>query len=1019
MYRLYAFLSLLLCYLTGHAQEFPDFKFRYLTMKDGLTNDHVTGIAQDKNGFIWLGTANGLNRYDGKRIKQFFHDPEKANSLPNNKIWAVCVDHKNRIWINTPDGLSCYDQYSDKFTNYSHNPADENSLPESLVNNIYIDTANNIWLSTKKGFYTVNDQLVLQKKHIPLLKTSKGQETVQLIRPIYRDNIGKLWTWDESNLFQLDPVSMQPVKAYPYSFKYLSAIFQDNQNRYWVSTGLGKLFIFDDQAGRFKEFKMQSPEISILHISEWNDGKDCWLVLPGFSLTLINTKTLQTKVYPPNIYNKTGYQGTFWAQLFTDRDNRLWMGYERGCNILQLALQKTDIIPITAPNQIPYQEPAYKLIESFHADTAFFWVYKGPGGGIFQYDHQFKLVNRYTSLIPLSKQIRNETSYVNDIKVYKDHFYATGSFGLLELNLKTFTSRFVELPGKKKNIPLLEMIAAGPGIWWLRSVSNGIYVFDTEKREFISQYQPTKNCKGNCLPDYITGIYALKGDKIFVTGSFSLWEYDKNQNTFISHTNFLPVPYINAMDLDAEGVLWLGTTKGIYLYDPVKKKIVRQFSENNKIGSVFSILIDKYNNAWCNTRSQIWCWARKKHQWVDYSSLDGLPAEVYECVLSNLPDGSVVAGIGEKLVRFAPGFLEQNLTASVPVYITDVAVGKKEISLTGKAYQEKKISLASGQNNFSVDFAVLNYEQPASVKYMFRLEPAMKDFEENPTGHLTFNSLAPGNYRLVVKGADKLNNLTEKEDILEIFIRPRWYQTLAFKLTAILASVFIIIFFVSRRIKVVRREEALKQKITETEIAALKAQLNPHFIFNCISCIDGLIQNNERYNATTYLNKFAKLIRSVLEFSKENTIDFSRDLETLKLYLDLEQLRNEDKYTTQLFVAEELKDNNYIVPPLIIQPFVENAIQHGLKNKPGKEGILHIEIKRTGDHLQYVIFDNGVGRKATEKKGLRDHKSLGVQISIDRIRLFNNEKIPSVLIEDKILNGMPAGTVVTVKLKLK
>ena len=116
-------------------------------------------------------------------------------------------------------------------------------------------------------------------------------------------------------------------------------------------------------------------------------------------------------------------------------------------------------------------------------------------------------------------------------------------------------------------------------------------------------------------------------------------------------------------------------------------------------------------------------------------------------------------------------------------------------------------------------------------------------------------------------------------------------------------------------------------------MAALKIQMNPHFVFNCINSIDAYIYSNDKYNATLYLNKFAKLLRNILDSSKQNTVAFLKDVEILKLHIELEELRNENKFQITMHVDNELMENDYKVPPLIIQPFVENAIRHGLKIK--------------------------------------------------------------------------------------
>ena len=211
----------------------------------------------------------------------------------------------------------------------------------------------------------------------------------------------------------------------------------------------------------------------------------------------------------------------------------------------------------------------------------------------------------------------------------------------------------------------------------------------------------------------------------------------------------------------------------------------------------------------------------------------------------------------------------------------------------------------------------------------------------------------------------------------------------------------------------------MKQQITRTEIMALRAQMNPHFIFNCINSIDSLIQSNDKYQATVYLNKFARLIRNILDSSKHETITLARDLETLQLYIDLERFRNEDRFEVGIHFDERLLEEDYHVPPLIVQPYVENAIVHGLRNRPGNEGKLTIGISREEEYLVYRIEDNGVGRAAAASRS--PHHSYGMEMSRDRVNLFNRENregtIP-VLITDLVKDGKPAGTRVQVSLKI-
>jgi LytS/YehU family sensor histidine kinase len=211
----------------------------------------------------------------------------------------------------------------------------------------------------------------------------------------------------------------------------------------------------------------------------------------------------------------------------------------------------------------------------------------------------------------------------------------------------------------------------------------------------------------------------------------------------------------------------------------------------------------------------------------------------------------------------------------------------------------------------------------------------------------------------------------------------------------------------------------MNEQLSKAKLEALRSQMNPHFIFNCINSIDALIQSNDKYHATVYLNKFAKLIRDILDSSKQNTVTLSKDMDTLKLYIELEQLRHENKFTAEINAADALLQDDYKVPPLIIQPFVENAILHGIRYRTDNNGKLSVSVTKQGDYLQYVIKDNGVGRSATSSRIQKEKTSYGINMSNDRVKLFNNEAKASVQIIDLLDNDKPIGTKVEVLLKIQ
>jgi LytS/YehU family sensor histidine kinase/ligand-binding sensor domain-containing protein len=215
---------------------------------------------------------------------------------------------------------------------------------------------------------------------------------------------------------------------------------------------------------------------------------------------------------------------------------------------------------------------------------------------------------------------------------------------------------------------------------------------------------------------------------------------------------------------------------------------------------------------------------------------------------------------------------------------------------------------------------------------------------------------------------------------------------------------------------------SINEQLLKAKLEALRSQMNPHFIFNSLNSIDNLIQTNQKDKATTYLARFAKLIRNVLDSSKNDVVAFQKDYETLELYLQMEKFRCNDKFTYQLSAEEDLLHSDYKVLPLVVQPFVENAIHHGLLNKLNDDRKLTVSATLENDYIKYIICDNGVGRaRAQQLKELNkpEHQSYGIDITRERIQLYNQSgENNDVTITDLFENNEAAGTKVEIKVKI-
>ena len=217
----------------------------------------------------------------------------------------------------------------------------------------------------------------------------------------------------------------------------------------------------------------------------------------------------------------------------------------------------------------------------------------------------------------------------------------------------------------------------------------------------------------------------------------------------------------------------------------------------------------------------------------------------------------------------------------------------------------------------------------------------------------------------------------------------------------------------------VRREAQFKQKIAESEMSVLRSQMNPHFIFNSLNSIENFIFQNEKRNASDYLIKFSKLIRTILEINQLHLIPYAKDMQALRWYIDLEQIRFPKKFNINFLIDTAVETGNFHVPPMIIQPFVENAIVHGIAHSKKDGHQINIKVSLQDEYLQYLIEDDGIGMErsaAINKFNKPLYKSVGLQITKERIRLHNQSDEEEDI---KFMERHPTGTIVSVKIKIK
>jgi ligand-binding sensor domain-containing protein len=1003
------------------AQSFPTLRWSVLTEKEGLSCDKAEAVSQDTNGVIWIGTSNGFNRWDGFGFAKYFSRLDDTASLADNDIEAIYPDRKNRLWLVTAAGICCFDANTNRTTRFqtgTRSPAPFRTYDNSQV-----------WFDGKETTYVVSPSAGLfrftdEKHYLPI---DEGFPPVLFheraflnYEHLVRDRRGRLWAFQQDRLFRIDSVSKKVVRT--FSVIEAASIYDlvfDSHNRAWISTWLHGIYRFDPKDESWKRVHSAPNGVVIKRGTEWVAEGKRYMV---FSTN--QSKILMFDEETDSCHSYTPINGAEYGIPFVDRQNILWVPTTKGVYYVNSYARLFDLQPVN---------PSGRLTDSSNWATPYdmreeksgFWVSCRYRGGLYWYDRAWRLrhfwLNVVDSLNPSMKEEIGTLQEAYDFKQRGGEMFITTEWGMIILDLRTLRRTLIQFPGTKPVMRLRTIVDAGNDKWFIRSFDQGIFLFDAKERRFTRLYILSKCAR--CEPPQVNFLFQEHRGRLFATTTEGLFRYDSRTDSFLHITpDGTPVGNtLIGMAEDRRGWVWIGNENGICAYDPDSNRIVHSVLENNGIGTVFRISIDSQQNAWFGSAAGYWCWLRKQDKAIPFKFSLGLP-DNNEGLFYTASDGNVYAGGSGALIRWHPGWLS-NYSVSCRTTLVDAAVNDRPMAFDRGPNGEKMLRLRPEENSLRITFDVTNYDIPENNLFFYQLKPGPGSWKQLENGRLSFNDLPAGQYELLVRGANKLTGEYTAPDKLLFTIAPYWYQSTGFKLFAVAAAVALITLGVRKRITVIRRESAFREKIADTEMQALRAQMNPHFLFNSLNSIENFIMKNEKWLASDYLNKFARLIRMILSSSRNDLVPFAKDLEALQLYVDLELLRFNRKFCYKTQIDPALSQGDCRVPSLLIQPYVENAIIHGvgLSNEPG----LYVRVSAflQGEYIHYHIEDNGIGRAEAQAHKLKNrphHKSIGLTITEDRIHIFSHQQRSegSVTITDLLdAQGKAAGTRVEVVIK--
>jgi signal transduction histidine kinase/ligand-binding sensor domain-containing protein/DNA-binding response OmpR family regulator len=827
-------------------------QFDHFNLDDGLSQYTVYCIVQDNKGFLWFGTADGLNRYDGYKFKIFRNDPIDSSSLSANRIYSLYEDSKQNLWIGTyGGGLNKFNRETETFLNYQNTPGDNKSLSDNEVLTIYEDRSQTLWIGTEGGglnkFLREEDHFK-HYKNIPSDQNSLSDDIVQVI---FGDHSGVLWIGTRhgglnkfaSQKEQFNRYIHNPLDQSSISNDEVRSIYKDSNGNLWIGTGNGGLNKFDTSDETFTRYKVNPSDPKsinsnrIFSIVEDKMGS-LWIGTMGGGLNKYIEESDNFISYTTNPYVSTSLSNDGIFSLFEDNTGVLWIGtYGGGINKLdsrkqQFALYRNDP---NNPNSLGNNK-VFSILEDHSGNI---WI--GTSGGLNKYDRAAKRFTVYKSRPNDSGSLSNDEvlSICEDKsgQLWIGTYWAGLNLFNRERNIFINYKHDPSDPYSISENKIFTVYEDSDGFLWIGTDGGGLNKFDKDKKQFIHyKYDPND----------ITSLSANRIFSICEDNSGDLWvgtdrgglnKFNKKTKKFKSYKNDPTSP----SSISSDGVfsiyesklgdLWIGTYGGglnKFIRDEEK---FERFTIKDGLPSnvVYGILEDESGNLWLSTNFGLSKFNPQSNSFKNYNVTDGLQSnEFNQGAFFKGKTGEMFFGGTNGFNIFHPDSIKEN--PYLPkIVITEFQLLHKPVpigydSLFGRTILHKsileteQIELNYDDNVISFEFSALDFWNPQKNQYAY----IMEGFDEEWTHTdakirlVTYTNLDPGKYVFRVKGSNNDGIWNEAGTAIKIIINPPWWATWwAYTIYGIM----IISLFVILRQYDLRRQKLKQQLELEREHA--------------------------------------------------------------------------------------------------------------------------------------------------------------------------------------------------------
>jgi diguanylate cyclase (GGDEF)-like protein len=829
-------------------------QFERLTIDEGLSNNTVLAALQDSEGFMWFGTADGLNRYDGRKITVFRHDDANPTSISGNSIYSMLETGDGALWIGTdPAGLNRYDRATNSFASFQNDPDDPQSLSNNGVWSLYEDKQGDLWVGTRNGLNLFNPETGNFKVFLP--NPDDPHAIVgSLVYCILEDSRGKIWVGTREGLNSYDRETGRftvylhdPENPSSISSNRVWSLLEDKGGVLWIGTRGGGLNRLDPATGKFTSFQHDpSNPKSISDNNVWKIFKDrsgnFWVPTERGGLNLFNPSTGFFTAYKNNPNDPASLSHNDVYTLAEDKSGVVWIASRRvGMNMISPTRQRFILFAHILENPTPLNNSFVGPV--LEGRQGKLWV-GTVGGGLNMLDRTKKTVKYYLPDPGDANSLPGLDIYTLMEDKNGDLWIGMQGAGLsrFEPDSETFAN-FKSDPEKPDSLGsnyLPALLETGDGRIWVGTLGFGLDLFDPVSGKAL-HFRNDPDNPNTLSEDTIYGLVKREDGLIWIaTGRGGADLFDPQKLTFRHHrhqmedANSLIDDTVQVIHIGVDGSTWFGTSGGLSRLLP-DMMTFQNYNEKNGLpnNSIYGILSDESGGLWLSSGAGIHRLDIETGIIQNFDVSDGLQSIQFNLFSYHRgKSGEMFFGGPKGLNAFFP---EQILSNSYKpsVIFTGFSLFNRVIQPGGEILprpinQMDKLNLSYSQSVFSIEFSADNYQAPAKNKFQYKMEGFDKEWSPpSSQSFATYTNLDPGDYVFKVRAANNDEVWNEAEKSIHISISPPWWQSIWFRLGFLLITTAILFSLIQIRIRSVRRtNQELEERVRDRTHELSQANLH-------------------------------------------------------------------------------------------------------------------------------------------------------------------------------------------------